>query len=101
MDAQTYTAALATLGLHTPAESARWLGVSLRTAQRYAVDGPSGPVAVAVSYAVRWHLAKANLEASLEAAKINDDGSDIGHAFCRGVIWTYNSVRDATNGVAQ
>ena len=56
--ADTYTTALATLGLHTPAEAAKWLGVSLRTAQRYAVDGPSGPAKRAVELALELRALK-------------------------------------------
>lgn len=56
-----YRAALTTLGLSQLA-AGRWLGVSPKTAQRYAVDGPSGPAARAVGMAValvgleRWEV---------------------------------------------
>ena len=51
MTPSQYRAALATLGLSQQA-AGRWLGVSPKTAQRYAVDGPSGPAARAVGMAV-------------------------------------------------
>ena len=51
MTPSEYRAALATLGLSQQA-AGRWLGVSPKTAQRYAVDGPSGPAAKAVGMAV-------------------------------------------------
>lgn len=51
MSAKTYRTAIATLGLSQLA-AGRWLGVSPKTAQRYAVDGPSGPAARAVGMAV-------------------------------------------------
>ena len=58
MTPAAYTAALATLGLNTPAEAARWLGVSLRTAQRYAVDGPSEMARRVVELALRLRDAR-------------------------------------------
>ena len=51
-----YRAALATLGLSQLA-AGRWLGVSPRTAQQYAMTGPSGPASVAVRMALRHGLA--------------------------------------------
>ena len=42
-----YRAALATLGLSQLA-AGRWLGVSKRTAQSYATEGPSPPAARAI-----------------------------------------------------
>ncbi len=51
MAADQYRAALATLGLSQQA-AGRWLGVSSRTAIRYASEGPSGPAARAVSIAL-------------------------------------------------
>ncbi len=50
-----YRAALATLGLSQLA-AGRWLGVSNKTAQRYATDGPSGPAARAIRLALKWGL---------------------------------------------
>ena len=47
MDAQTYRAALSTLGLSQQA-AGRWLMVSPKTAQNYATVGPSGPAARAM-----------------------------------------------------
>lgn len=52
-----YRAALSTLGLPQLA-AGRWLGVSNKTAQRYATDGPSGPAAVAIRMALRYGLDK-------------------------------------------
>ena len=55
-----YRTALATLGLSHLA-AGRWLGVSNKTAQRYATTGPSGAAARAVGMAVAvkglaaWH----------------------------------------------
>lgn len=46
-----YRTAIATLGLSQLA-AGRWLGVSPKTAQRYATDGPSGAAARAVGLAV-------------------------------------------------
>lgn len=46
-----YRTALATLGLSQLA-AGRWLGVSNKTAQRYATTGPSGAAARAVGMAV-------------------------------------------------
>lgn len=46
-----YRTALATLGLSQLA-AGRWLGVSNKTAQRYATTGPSGAAARAVGLAV-------------------------------------------------
>ena len=60
MSAGEYRTALTALGLSQLA-AGRWLGVSPKTAQRYAVDGPSGPAARAVGMAVAvkglaaWH----------------------------------------------
>ncbi len=50
-----YRAALATLGLSQLA-AGRWLGVSPKTAQRYAVDGPSGPASRAIRMALKHGL---------------------------------------------
>ena len=50
-----YRAALSTLGLSQLA-AGRWLGVSNKTAQRYASDGPSGPASVAIRMALRHGL---------------------------------------------
>lgn len=47
MTAQEYRAALAELGL-SQVGAGRLMGVSPRTAQNYATDGPSGPAALAV-----------------------------------------------------
>jgi len=44
MNPADYRTALATLGLSQLA-AGRWLGVSNKTAQRYATTGPSGPAA--------------------------------------------------------
>ena len=46
-----YRTALATLGLSQLA-AGRWLGVSNKTAQRYATTGPSGAAARAVTLAL-------------------------------------------------
>lgn len=51
MDGAQYRTALATLGLSQLA-AGRWLGVSNKTAQRYATTGPSGAAARAVGMAV-------------------------------------------------
>ena len=50
MTPDQYRTALATLGLSQQA-AGRWLGVSPKTAQRYAITGPSGPAARAVGMA--------------------------------------------------
>ncbi len=50
-----YRAALSTLGLSQLA-AGRWLGVSNKTAQRYATDGPSGPAARAITMALKHGL---------------------------------------------
>ncbi len=47
MTADDYREALKTLGL-TQLEAGRILGVSPRTAQEYAANGPSGPAALAI-----------------------------------------------------
>lgn len=57
MDAQTYRTALATLGLSQLA-AGRWLGVSNKTAQRYATTGPSGAAETAIRMALRYGLEK-------------------------------------------
>jgi len=51
MNPSEYRTAIATLGL-SQLGAGRWLGVSPKTAQRYAVDGPSGPASVAVRLAL-------------------------------------------------
>lgn len=51
MTPQAYRTALATLGLSQLA-AGRWLGVSNKTAQRYATTGPSGAAARAIGMAV-------------------------------------------------
>ena len=51
MTATEYRTALTTLGLSQLA-AGRWLGVSPKTAQRYAVDGPSPGAAKAVKLAL-------------------------------------------------
>ena len=55
MDASEYRAALSALGFSQLA-AGRWLGVSPKTAQRYAVDGPSGPASVAIRMALAYGL---------------------------------------------
>ena len=50
-----YRAALSTLGLSQLA-AGRWLGVSNRTAQNYAVKGPSGAAAKAIEGALKFGL---------------------------------------------
>ena len=55
MTADQYRAAISTLGLSQLA-AGRWLGVSNKTAQRYATDGPSGPAAVAIRMAMQHGL---------------------------------------------
>lgn len=52
MTPDEYRAALAALGLSQVA-AGRVLGISPRTAQRFAIDGPSGPA----SFAVRMLMA--------------------------------------------
>jgi hypothetical protein len=47
MTPEDYRAALETLGLSQLA-AGRWLGVSPKTAQNYATNGPSGPAARAI-----------------------------------------------------
>lgn len=51
MTPATYQAALSTLGL-TTTQVADWLGVSVRTAQRYAKTGPCGPAERALRLAL-------------------------------------------------
>lgn len=51
MSPDQYRAALASLGLSQLA-AGRWLGVSPKTAQRYATEGPTGPAARAIEMAV-------------------------------------------------
>lgn len=46
-----YRTAISTLGLSQLA-AGKWLGVSPKTAQNYAIKGPSGPAAVAVRLAL-------------------------------------------------
>ena len=48
MNPSEYTTTLTTLGL-TTTQAADWLGVSVRTAQRYAKTGPCGPAARALT----------------------------------------------------
>jgi hypothetical protein len=55
MTSEEYRAALSTLGLSQLA-AGRWLGVSNKTAQRYATDGPSGPASVAIRMALQHGL---------------------------------------------
>lgn len=55
MSPAEYRVALANLGLSQLA-AGRWLGVSPKTAQRYAVDGPSGPAAQAIRMALKHGL---------------------------------------------
>lgn len=50
-----YRVALATLGLSQLA-AGRWLGVSNKTAQRYATTGPTGPAAKSMAYALKYGL---------------------------------------------
>lgn len=50
-----YRAALSTLGLSQLA-AGRWLGVSNKTAQRYATEGPTGPAAKAIRMALAFGL---------------------------------------------
>lgn len=52
-----YRIALATLGLSQLA-AGRWLGVSNKTAQRYATEGPTGPAETAIRMALRYGLEK-------------------------------------------
>lgn len=51
MTPSEYRTALSTLGLSQLA-AGRWLGVSPKTAQRYATDGPSGPASRAMKQAL-------------------------------------------------
>lgn len=55
MTAAEYRTALTTLGLSQLA-AGRWLGVSNKTAQRYAVDGPSASAAKAIQGALKFGL---------------------------------------------
>ena len=55
MTPDQYRAAIASLGLSQLA-AGRWLGVSNKTAQRYAMDGPSGPASVAIRMALQHGL---------------------------------------------
>ena len=55
MTPDQYRAAIASLGLSQLA-AGRWLGVSNKTAQRYATDGPSGPAQRAILMALRHGL---------------------------------------------
>lgn len=55
MTSLEYRTSLATLGLSQLA-AGRWLGVSNKTAQRYAVDGPTGPAARAIRMALKYGL---------------------------------------------
>ena len=52
MTADQYRAALATLGL-TQNAAGRWLGVSKRTGQKFAADGPTPPAARAIDVLLR------------------------------------------------
>lgn len=51
MTGPEYKSALATLGL-TQKAAGEWLGVSEKTAKRYATTGPSGPAARAIEMLV-------------------------------------------------
>lgn len=55
MTSHEYRSALNTLGLSQLA-AGRWLGVSKRTAQNYAKDGPSSCAAKAIQYALKYGL---------------------------------------------
>lgn len=55
MTASEYRAALEGLGLSQLA-AGRWLGVSKKTAQRYATDGPTGPAEKAIRMALKHGL---------------------------------------------
>lgn len=50
-----YRTALSTLGL-SQLGAGRWLGVSPKTAQRYATEGPTGPASKAIRMALRFGL---------------------------------------------
>lgn len=50
-----YRAALEVLGLSQLA-AGRWLGVSNKTAQRYATEGPTGPASKAIRMALKYGL---------------------------------------------
>jgi DNA-binding XRE family transcriptional regulator len=50
-----YRSALEALGLSQLA-AGRWLGVSKRTAQNYAKEGPSPPAAKAITLALKYGL---------------------------------------------
>lgn len=55
MTSAEYRTALSTLGMSQLA-AGRWLGVSKRTAQNYAKDGPSPCAAKAIQYALKYGL---------------------------------------------
>jgi hypothetical protein len=55
MTSEKYRAAIASLGLSQLA-AGRWLGVSNKTAQRYATGGPTGPAAKAIQMALKHGL---------------------------------------------
>lgn len=71
MTPSEYRTALSTLGLSQLA-AGRWLGVSPKTAQRYATEGPSGPAARAVTQRIEtaWLLKT--------CASLNPDAGEIG-----------------------
>jgi DNA-binding XRE family transcriptional regulator len=55
MTSEEYRAAIAALGL-SQLGAGRWLGVSKRTAQNYAKEGPSPPAAKAITLALKYGL---------------------------------------------
>lgn len=55
MTGEEYRSAIATLGL-SQLGAGRWLGVSNKTAQRYATEGPTGPAAKAIQMALSFGL---------------------------------------------
>lgn len=66
-----YRTALTTLGLSQLA-AGRWLGVSPKTAQRYAVDGPSPGAAKAIQMAVRLRWLLTDMIADRDVIEIDD-----------------------------
>lgn len=73
-----YRTAIATLGLSQLA-AGRWLGVSPKTAQRYAVDGPSPGAAKAVQVEIENRELRRSIELIGEIADVCVYGS-IGRA---------------------
>lgn len=79
-----YRTAIATLGLSQLA-AGRWLGVSNKTAQRYATTGPTGAAARAVGMAVelrgleRWRVVYVDPDWNVEPTMSFEDGEYVRH----------------------